>query len=295
MKSETIATKAINNYRKRDIIAYLPLRYYLDTTVSKTDVWAKEVAVNLSIKNEKPNFLKTKQFKSFANNELKQRTIYVPGPNDIIAESVLINECSNFIEFHSSKSVYSYLFVSDEEDSIFQHYMHGWKERYNSIKQACEINTNQEVVYFDIKSFYPSISLELAKVKWIETCDKTKINETIKKLGLTILSKYEKVQSNSDKKGLLVGPMFSHLIANLILNEVDKKMETITNDKYWRYVDDIVIIGTSEDVKVYATKLTELLGELKLYLHEEDKIFNISASEWLLNSVAIKQELSKNG
>lgn len=293
MRSETIATKAINNYRKRDIIAYLSLRYYLDTTASKTDVWAKEVAVNLSIKNEKLNFLKTKHFKSFTNNKIKQRTIYVPGPNDIIAESVLINECSNFIEFHSSKSVYSYLLVSDEEDSIYKHYMHGWKERYNSIKEACENNTSQEVIYFDIKSFYPSISLKLAKDKWLETCGKTKINESIKRLGLTFLSKYDKVQSDSGKKGLLVGPMFSHLIANLILNEVDEKMESITNNKYWRYVDDIVIIGTSEEVKEYAKRLTELLGELKLDLHEEDKIFNISTKEWLLNSIAINQELSK--
>jgi hypothetical protein len=293
MKSETMAIKAINNYRKRDIIAYLSLRYYLDTTVSKTDVWAKEVAVNLSIKNEKPNFLKTKHFKSFTNNEIKQRTIYVPGPNDIIAESVLINECSNFIEFHSSKSVYSYLLVSEEEDSIYKHYMHGWKERYNSIKQACENNTQYEVVYFDIKSFYPSISLELAKDKWIETCDNTKIDDTIKRLGLKFLSKYEKVQSDSDKKGLLVGPMFSHLIANLVLNEVDGTMESITNNRYWRYVDDIIIIGTSEEVKDYAQKLTELLEALNLDLHKEDKIFKISAKDWLSNSIAIDQELSK--
>lgn len=293
MKSETIATKAINNYRKRDIIAYLSLRYYLDTTVSKTDVWAKEVAVNLSIKNEKPNFLKTKHFKSFTNNEIIQRTIYLPGPNDIIAESVLINECSKYIEFHSSKSVYSYLLVSNEEDSIYKHYIHGWKERYNSIKEACENKTNQEVIYFDIKSFYPSISLELAKDKWIETCDKTNINESIKRLGLKFLSKYEKVQSNTEKKGLLVGPMFSHLIANLILNEVDKKMESITNNKYWRYVDDIVIIGTSEEVNDYTQKLKELLGELNLDLHEENKIFKISTKNWLSNSITINQELSK--
>ncbi|AUC81794.1 RNA-directed DNA polymerase [Lacinutrix sp. Bg11-31] len=292
MKSETIAIKAINNYRKRDIIAYLSLRYYLDTSVSKTDVWAKEVAVNLSIKNETPNFLKTKHFKSFIDNEIKQRTIYVPGPNDIIAESVLINECSNFIEFYSNKSVYSYLLVSDEEDSIYKHYMHGWKERYNSIKQACENNIDQEVIYFDIKSFYPSISLDLARDKWIEACGKAKINDTIKRLGINFLSKYEKVQSDSNEKGLLVGPMFSHLIANLVLNEVDGTMETITNDKYWRYVDDIIIIGTSEEVKVYAQKLTELLEALNLDLHKEDKIFQISTKDWLSNSIAIDQELS---
>jgi hypothetical protein len=292
MKSEIIAIKAINNYRKRDIIAYLSLRYYLDTTASKTDVWAKEVAVNLSIKNEKPNFLKTKHFKSFTNNEIKQRTIYVPGPNDIIAESVLINECSNFIEFHSSKSVYSYLLVSDEEDSIYKHYMHGWKERHDSIKQACENNNDLEVIYFDIKSFYPSISLELANDKWIEICDKTKIHGTIKNLGLKFLNKHEKVQSDSDKKGLLVGPMFSHLIANLVLDEVDETMVSITNSQYWRYVDDIIIIGSSEEVKVYAQKLTELLEALNLDLHKEDKIFQISAKDWLSNSIAIDQELS---
>lgn len=289
MKSEHLAIKSINNYRKRDIIAYLSLRYYLDTTVSKTDVWAKEVAVGLSIKNNKLNFLKTKHFKSFVDNKIKQRTIYLPGPNDIIAESVLINECSNFIEFHSSKSVYSYLLVSEEEDVIYKHYMHGWKERYTSIKQACENDPNQEVIYLDIKSFYPSISLDLARTKWIEACDKTEIKESIKKLGLKFLSNYEQVQ-----KGLLVGPMFSHLMANLVLNEVDRKMETTTNNRYWRYVDDIIIIGTSEEVKIYAQKLTELLEDLNLDLHKEDKIYQISAKDWLSNSIAIDEHLSNS-
>jgi Txe/YoeB family toxin of Txe-Axe toxin-antitoxin module len=292
MKSESIAIKSINNYRKRDIIAYLSLRYYLDATLSKKDVWAKEVAVGLSIKNDEPNFLKTKQFKSFDDNEIKLRTIYVPGPNDIIAESVLINECAKFKQFHASKSVYSYLLVSEEDDTIYKHYMHGWKDRYDSIKEACEVDTTQEVIYFDIKSFYPSISLDLARAKWNEVCNETKISESIKILGLTFLKKYEKVQKDSDKKRLLIGPMFSHLIANLVLNEIDETMDSITDNRYWRYVDDIIIIGTSEEVKMYGQKLTELLESLNLFLHEKDKVFQISAEDWLSNAQAVDQELS---
>lgn len=54
--SNNIALKSLNQYRKRDIIAYLSLRYYLDSKSSKTDFWAKEVAVDITLKNDQPSF-----------------------------------------------------------------------------------------------------------------------------------------------------------------------------------------------------------------------------------------------
>lgn len=292
MKSHNIATKAINNYRKRDIIAYLSLRYYLGTVASKKDIWAREVAVKLSMKKRIPVFLKIKHFKAFNENKIEQRTIYLPGANDIIAESVLINECAKFDDFHSNNSVYSYLLPSEKEGEIYKHYIHGWKNRYLSIKKYCEESSNEEVMYFDIKSFYPSIDLQFVKEVWEDTCLRTKISEKFKKLGLSFLAKYKKIQEDEEKKGLLVGPMFSHLLANLMLKGVDEEMTELTKNRYWRYVDDILVIGNKEELKQYSEKLTQLLKRLNLELHEEKKKFHISTKDWLAYSNQIDNDVS---
>lgn len=292
MSIDRIAIKSINSYRKRDIISYLSLRYYLRATASRTDLWAKEVSVRLAIKNKKVNFLKAKHFKSFENNQILQRTIYLPSANDILAESALLDECSNYEEFQSSINVYSYRLNIESNNSLFQHYIHGWKERYISIKEVCEAKPESQVKYFDIKSFYPSISLELARHVWLKCCIESEIDESIKILGSQFLKKYEELQSDSESKGLLVGPMFSHLIGNLVLQEVDDIMTSLTNDKYWRYVDDIVVIGDSAEIEIYSQKLSKALGSINLDLHDEVKTFCISTQEWLDNSISINQYLS---
>jgi ribosome-associated toxin RatA of RatAB toxin-antitoxin module len=292
MSNHLIASKAINSYRRRDIIAYLSLRYYLDSTASRKDIWAKEVAVLLSINNPKLNYLKVKNFKSIVNNKIVQRELFIPAANEIIAESALIDECSKHPAFNSHKSVYSYLLVSATNTSTFRHYLQGWKMRYKSIKSVCEANPDLQVKYFDIKSFYPSISLELASDIWLQCCSGSEIDDSIKVLGIQFLKKYEELQNDSEKKGLVVGPMFSHLIGNLVLQEVDIAMDLLTKCKYWRYVDDIVVIGDSDEIEVYSQELKKALGIINLELHDEIKTFCISTQEWLSNSISISQDLS---
>ena len=46
-----LATRALNQYRRRDVVAYLGLRYYLENTAASTDLWATDVAVDLAIRH----------------------------------------------------------------------------------------------------------------------------------------------------------------------------------------------------------------------------------------------------
>ena len=47
MKAELLAIRAINQYRRRDILAYLGLRYYLDSSCSKKDIWIRDISTHL--------------------------------------------------------------------------------------------------------------------------------------------------------------------------------------------------------------------------------------------------------
>lgn len=289
--SNNIALKSLNQYRKRDIIAYLSLRYYLYSKSSQTDFWAKEVAVDITLKNKLPNFLKIKHFKCVINNELKFREIYILSPNDIISESVLITECSKHNSFHSNSAVYSYL-LNNNNNSIYKHYTNGLNKRFLSIQQACRDNENEEVFYLDVKSFYPSINLSDIEKTWLDACNNSTIPELYFKLGQSFIDKYKIAQKDIKTPGLLIGPMFSHLLANLYLKEVDRAMKEITSNRYWRYVDDIVIMGNKEEIKMFSRKLHENMGNLGLTFHKESKFFKLKTKEWLENKSGVDSNLS---
>ena len=290
--SKSIALKALNQYRKRDIIAYISLRYYLDSESSRTDFWAEEVAVSLTLNNPSSNFFKTKHFKGVVQNEVKFREIYIPSPNDIISESVLIGECSKYDSFQTNSSVYSYLF-SDDNKSVYQQYINGLNKRFLSIQRACKSKENEEILYLDVKSFYPSIKLSSIQEVWLKSCEKSKIPSRYQRLGQSFIDKYKLEQKDIDTPGLLVGPMFSHLLANLYLKEVDKAMKDVTLNRYWRYVDDIVLVGTKVEIELFSKKLHELMGDLSLSFHSEAKSFKIKTKEWLENKNGMDSTLSQ--
>jgi hypothetical protein len=82
-------------------------------------------------------------------------------------------------------------------------------------------------------------------------------------------------------KGLLTGPTFSHVVANLLLDRIDQEMNEVSDGRYWRYVDDVVFVGNAEQVSLWREKLERKFSELNLVLHDGDKDFQVSCEEWL--------------
>lgn len=58
-------------------------------------------------------------------------------------------------------------------------------------------------------------------------------------------------------------------------------MNEISNGNYWRYVDDVVFVGTAEQVSSWRERLEVKFNELNLVLHDGDKDFQVSCEEWL--------------
>jgi hypothetical protein len=75
--------------------------------------------------------------------------------------------------------------------------------------------------------------------------------------------------------------MFSHLIANLVLFKIDKTMQEKMLGKYWRYVDDIVLVGDDSQVSDGREFLKSILSDLGFSLHEEEKDFAVDSKTWL--------------
>ena len=88
-------------------------------------------------------------------------------------------------------------------------------------------------------------------------------------------------KENGKSLSVLTGPMFSHLIANLVLFEIDKVMQEKTQGKYWRYVDDIVLVGNPTQVSENHSLLRRILDDNGFSLHEDGKDFLVDSKSWL--------------
>jgi hypothetical protein len=286
MKPEMLSVRAVNQYRYRDTIAYLGLRYYLDNDCAKRDIWAKDITNHLIQTRSSPIYFKSNHFKEIADNgSIIHRSIYLPGPNEIMAEAFLLHYCSTQTNFQSAQCVYSYRFpAKTSKESIFSNYFPGFQERNKFIKKACGEGDleNTKVLFTDIRKFYPSIPHYLALEAWTKACESTSFSAKVRTLGERILSDHQNFsRHHQEESGILTGPMFSHLIANLLLSDLDKFMSKSMNHKYCRYVDDFVLIGSAEEVKAGRNLLEDRLRDLGLHLHNEEKDFEINAADWI--------------
>lgn len=88
--------------------------------------------------------------------------------------------------------------------------------------------------------------------------------------------------SQSNDGHLLTGPMFSHLVGNLLLRHVDQVMAKLPV-RYFRYVDDITLVGSRADLDRAVSLLKLHLDKLDLAMHgpESPKSLAVSAKTWL--------------
>lgn len=139
------------------------------------------------------------------------------------------------------------------------------------IMDAVQSKKYDTFIKIDIKSFYASINhkklLKKIKAKIRKKELYTLIENAIKTDTHTTDSKGE---CKEREKGVPEGLSISNALANLYLNELDKKFSSGGSVyQYWRYVDDILLLTNKE----YATKLkSDIERELKkLKLTNEPK------------------------
>lgn len=277
------AVRAVNQYRRREVFAYLGLRYYLENTAARNDTWVKHVATDLVLTRTNTPYFQAQHFKEVTElGDVIHRPIFLPGANEALAEAALMNECASRQGFANPACVYSYqLTDGDDRSGIFQPYTKGLQARHHSIAKACESRSDGMVRYTDIKRFYPSISSALALAAWRKKCEQTKLPAHYRELGEKIIHDHG-VAGGNGNKGILTGPMFSHLIGNLIMGELDADSAELSA-KYFRYVDDITMVGSQAEVEKSLRTIRSKIEDMGFELHdsESSKCIDVSAKDWL--------------
>lgn len=129
------------------------------------------------------------------------------------------------------------------------------------------LNDNKLIIVSDIEKFYPSVVQEKVKKIFNDKLNNSDIPNVIKELATKLLNDLCSFFPNG--VGITTGSEFSHVIGDLALQNIDKKLGEKYGDGYFRYVDDIVLIVDPNE-KYEAIKLLEsLAGDEGLTINPE--------------------------
>lgn len=277
-----IATKAVNQYRRRDAFAYLGLRHLLKGAVARSDEWARNIAIDQVIRRTAPSYFVSEHFKERdASGKDHFRKIVVPGPMEIMAEVSLLTECARSRAFEPHSSVFTYhLAGAADRSGVYRNYMEGLRARHKAIEAACSASPSSVVKFLDLKKFYPSIRSTDVAAAWRRYSGA--LPPMYRVAGERLIDDHAKF-SPDGSRGLLTGPMLSHFLANLVMREVDEWASSSLGVRYFRYVDDITLVGEKTEVASAARKISERLKTLELSIHDDNsaKIMEVDATTWM--------------
>ncbi|MBU1235396.1 MAG: RNA-directed DNA polymerase [Gammaproteobacteria bacterium] len=280
-----LAIRAVNQYRRRDVLTYLALRYYLDNDAARTDHWARHAATDLVLTRSSPVYFRALHFKDLSQRQdVDHRQMLLPGANEALAEAALLDECSRYPQaFANLPCVFSYpLNSGNDRSGIFEHYGKGLRNRHEAIAKACDETPDGDVQYIDLRKFYPSIAIPTALGAWRQAADSAGLAPKWRELGERLLADHG--SASTDKPSILTGPMFSHLIANLVLRSLDAEFSSSAKVRYFRYVDDITLVGAREYVTQALREIRARVDAIGFAVHDDDspKSLRLTSGEWLV-------------
>lgn len=192
---------------------------------------------------------KTSEYDSFIKNDNgKEREIFkLPYFPDRICQWAILQVIEPFLINN---------FTTDTYSAIPNRGIH---QAYYKLKKAIhsDVVGSQYCLKLDVKKFYPSIDHDILKQKY---------RRVFKDPDLIWLLD-EIIDSTPEGTGIPIGNYLSQYSGNFYLSSFDHWIKEVKNIKhYFRYMDDIVILGSNKQ------ELHLLRKEIELYLRNELKL-----------------------
>lgn len=122
-------------------------------------------------------------------------------------------------------------------------------------------------IKFDIERFYASISHETLLRILRRRIRKASLLSLVEEAISTPSVEMGKRERGRKKRGVPEGLPVSNRLANIYVRDIDAAFESEENLEYFRYVDDIVILCSSESVERTKRKMERLVRKLGLALN----------------------------
>ena len=227
-------------------------KYKVDAILFDKD---KTENVQILIDELKSGTYEMQDYNQFYVYEPKERLIYAPKFRDKLVQMMVNNVI---------KHIYQRAFIYDSYACIDGKGTHRAADRIQHFlrKAGWQYSGNAYVVKIDIKKYFYSIDRKILKSLLPK---KIKCKQTLELL-------YKIIDSSPNKKGLPLGNITSHILANIYLNELDKYCKRKLSIKYYvRYMDDAMLIVDGKEKAKEVLSLIErfLQDNLNLKLNEK--------------------------
>ena len=276
---DVVARRSLNHAKMLNPIMYLTIRCFFENFSIKAredDYFIEFIERKLYVRNN----WSTKQYTLFKEKNEKgfeYRDILSLSAFGIIAESYLMMKISESEYIKNKEYVYSYILSTRVDSSRnFEYYFTGYQKRNKEISKIFEENSTQIAIILDLTKFYPSIDKNQSKEIFLDALGKNMNSE------VSILS--EKISTSileQSIKGVPIGTNLSHLIAQTYLSDFDEKLSNKFSNKYFRYVDDIVILCEKSERKEVEEYVSSILVPIGLKLNDT-KTDIADAKKWAL-------------
>ncbi|MCP5127475.1 MAG: RNA-directed DNA polymerase [Gammaproteobacteria bacterium] len=290
-----LAIRALQATRKLHLPTYVATRFFVDSIVGYQDSsWSYVTIPRKYPMRKQGQFLVSKKLKKILENGCcEYRDFLVSSPSTALTESLILAYLSQESSFHKENYIYSYRWPNNTEECPynFEHYINGYKCRNNDILNLLLDNSNNIVIVSDIENFYPSINQETVLKKFNQALKDTKIQDSIKVTALKFIEHL--FNYYPDGKGIPIGPEISHILADFALSTIDTTLSAQFPGRYFRYVDDIVLVVDNDKKNSVIEMLENLASDEGLTIHPQ-KTDCLSGSEWLTYGPHTQHQVRRN-
>ena len=282
---QTLLVRALNATRQTYLPSYVGLRLIgLQLPKGENDFLERLLIRRLNA-GEQWRYKGFSMYKGSTISELglkhEYRNCLAPSPLTSLAESAILMMLAKIPAFASASRAYSYRWpVSETAGVSYQYFVEGYKQRNDDVAKALEI-PNHVAVITDIRSFYPSATkdqVERALSSLFESSEaKFRIHQD------SITSFYARLLDVSGN-GIPIGPASGHVLGHLVLREVDNELTSAYGIKYFRYVDDIVVVCPASQEK-HVRDHIKLCLRSNGFTTNEEKTITVDELGWKQNLI----------
>jgi hypothetical protein len=282
--SRNLAVRALNYWRNYNLSSYLGLRLFIQQMPKSEN--SNFLATYLLGKIPLRRFGRYRPFLRFksisADGMSENRIMYAASPSTALAEAYALSLLASTKTFENKEYIFSYKWPESEKAGrSFTYFYSGYSDRNNKISNLLRKQQNLFVVVHDIKSFYPSInSHDVLK----ELDNHLKLEKGLRLDYKEFIYTISNHMVQSSSIGIPIAPPLSHILANLALEKIDHEMHKLLKERYFRYVDDIIMVLNKDEIQIVNRKLSDLLKSKNFDLNE-DKYDKISSLEWFDNII----------
>lgn len=235
---DALGLRALNYLRSTHLPTYVALRMMLESTARPLLPKVIQDAISQTTVRKRDRTLELRRFKSSSEGVVKYRKYFVPSPTGALADAYALNALHLAEVLPRRADVYSYRPPpSRGYGRNYEYFASGYAERNEAISAVLRM-PNAVAIVLDITNFYPSVAGEVALTYLLDKCESASILTSRD----TQIIEAAAVRAISPNGGLLVGMEMSHALASLYLERLDNELRLQFPGRYFRYVDDIVVV-----------------------------------------------------